>query len=95
MCEYGEALELFEMDRWAPYDQTRSYWYRADGEFYYSENDDLANPEKWDGGGYSSERVREYVERGSWVLVTLDDSSGGQFQAIFSLDKQIDPEDFE
>lgn len=92
MCDYGVALELFENDRWYPYDQTRSYWYRAHGEFRYSENDDKPDVEDWVGGGYSSERVRQYVEKGNYVLVTLDDCSGGQYQAIFSKDKELDDE---
>lgn len=91
-CDYGVALELFQEDRWAPYDQTRSYWYQAHGGFHYSENDDVADPNYWNGGGYSSERVRQYVEKGDYVLVTLDDCSGGQYQAIFSKSKELDDE---
>lgn len=88
-CDYGVALELFQEDRWAPYDQTRSYWYEAFGEFFYSENDDVADPDEWEGGGYSSERVRSRIVRGNYLLVDLDDCSGGQYQAIFSLDKEL------
>lgn len=90
MCDYGEALELFDKDRWAPYDQTRSFWYREWGSFYYSENDEHhRDPDLWDGGGYSAESVRQYVERGKWVIVTLDNDYGSQFQAIFSMDKEL------
>jgi hypothetical protein len=91
-CDYGVALELFQEDRWAPYDQTRSFWYEAAGSFYYSENDEASDPEEWDGGGYSSERVRCRVIKGDFILVTLDDDCGGQFQAIFSLDKELKDE---
>jgi hypothetical protein len=89
-CDYGVALELFQEDRWAPYDQTRSYWYRKYGEFCYSENDDVSDPEEWDGGGYSSERVREFIEKGEYVLITLDDCSGGQYQAIFKKTMEVE-----
>lgn len=93
MNDYGEALDLFDTDRWRPDDCTRAFWYRKWGGFYYSENDEhYRNPDNWDGGGYSSERVRQYVERGKWVIVTLDDDCGGQFQAIFSLDKELKDE---
>ena len=88
-CDYGVALELFQEDRWAPADKTRSYWYEKWGEFFYSENDDVADPDEWNGGGYSSERVLSRVEKGGYLLVDLDDSCGGQFQAIFSLDKEL------
>ena len=91
MCDYGTALELFENDRWAPCDQTRSYWYRNEwGEFHYSENGEQhRSPDEWNGGGYSSDRVRSYVERGDWVIVDLDDHSGGQFQAIFTQSMRV------
>lgn len=92
VCDYGVALALFEEDRWAPYDQTKSYWYEKWGGFYYSENDDVSDPEEWDGGGYSSDRVRSRVVKGKYLLVDLDDCSGGQYQAIFSLDKEIKDE---
>lgn len=88
-CDYDDVLELFQEDRWAPADQTRSYWYEKWGEFFYSENDDVSDPEEWDGGGYSSERVHSRVVKGGYLLVDLDDSCGGQFQAIFSLDKEL------
>lgn len=91
-CDYGVALELFQEDRWAPYDQTRSYWYEKWGEFHYSENDDVSDPDEWDGGGYSSDRVRERFVKDKYLLVSLDDGCGGQFQAIFSLDKEIKDE---
>lgn len=90
MFSYGEALELFDTDRWRPDDQTRSFWYRQGGEFHFSENDEFSrNPDNWEGGGYSSERVRQYIERGDWVIVTLDDDSGGQYQAIFTRNKEL------
>lgn len=90
MNSYGEALELFDTDRWAPNDQTRSFWYRKWGNFYYSENDERSrDPDNWDGGGYSSERIRQYVERGKWLIVTLDDCSGTEYQAIFTRDKEL------
>lgn len=93
MSDYGVALELFDTYRWAPTDNTRAYWYRQGGEFHYSENDEFyRDPDLWDGGGYSSERVRQYVKRGNWVIVTLDDCSGGQYQAIFALDKELKDE---
>lgn len=88
-CDYGLALELFQEDRWAPYDNTRSYWYRRFGEFHYSENDEVADPDEWDGGGYSSERVRSFVEKGDYILITADDDCGGHFQAIFKKDMEI------
>lgn len=88
-CDYGVALEVFQEDRWAPYDQTRSYWYRRYGEFYYSENDDVKNPDEWDGGGYSSERVRQFIEKDGYILVTMDDDCGGQLQAIFKADMEV------
>lgn len=91
-CDYGVALELFHEDRWAPYDQTRSYWYEKWDSFYYSENDDVADPDEWDGGGYSSERVRSRVVKGKYLLVDLDDCYGGQYQAIFSMDKELKDE---
>lgn len=88
-CDYGVALEVFQEDRWAPYDQTRSYWYRQFGEFHYGENDDVENPEEWDGGGYSSERVRQFIEKDGYILVTLDNDCGGQYQAIFKADMEV------
>lgn len=87
--DYGVALELFQEERWAPEDNTRAYWYEKWGEFFYSENDDIADPDEWDGGGYSSERVRSRVVKGDYLLVDLDDSCGGKFQAIFSLNKEL------
>lgn len=88
-CDYGVALALFENERWAPQDNTRAYWYEKWGSFYYSENDDVADPEEWDGGGYSSERVRDHIVKDKYLLVELDDCYGGQYQAIFSLDKEL------
>lgn len=91
-CNYGVALELFKEERWAPYDQTRSYWYRKHGEFHYSENDDVSDPDEWDGGGYSSERLRSFVEKDGYILVTADNCSGGQYQAIFKKDMELSDE---
>lgn len=91
-CDYGVALELFQEDRWAPYDQTRSYWYEKWGGFHYSENDDVSDPDEWDGGGYSSDRIRERFVKDKYLLVSLDGSCGGQYQAIFSLDREIKDE---
>lgn len=88
-CDYGVALALFEEERWAPQDNTRAYWYEKWGSFYYSENDDVSDPEEWDGGGYSSERVRNRAVKGKYLLVDLEDGCGGEFQAIFSIDKEL------
>lgn len=88
-CDYGVALELFQEDRWAPYDQTRSYWYEKWGSFHYGENDEPSDPDEWDGGGYSSDRVRERIVKGEYLLITADDDCGGQFQAIFKIDMEI------
>lgn len=94
-CDYGVALEIFKEDVWLPQDLTRVHWYRAHGEFYYSEDGDPPNPEEWS-DRYSSDRVREYVTRGrDYVLVTLDDDCGGQFQAILLRSKEVNPDDYE
>ena len=88
-CDYGVALALFQEDIWQPVDNTRAYWYEKWGEFYFSENDDVADPEEWVDGGYSSERVRYRTIKGEYLLVTLEDHYGGMYQAIFSLDKEV------
>lgn len=88
-CDYGVALELFEEDIWQPTDNTRAYWYEKWGSLYFSENDDVSDPEEWDSGGYSSERIYNRNIKGKYILVTLDDSYGGMYQAIFSLDKEL------
>lgn len=87
---YDFALDLFEDNVWKPEDNTDCFWYRKYGGFYYSLNgEDSTDPEQWCEGGYSSERVRQYVEKGDYVLVTLGDCSGWRYQAIFSKDKEI------
>jgi hypothetical protein len=88
-CDYGVALALFENDVWLPHDQIGSYWYRRGSDFYYSESGDVADPDDWDGGGYASERVRSFVTAGDYVLVSMDDCSGGKYQAIFKRDMEI------
>lgn len=91
-CDYGVALALFEEDRWAPEDNTRAHWYRRYGEIHYSDNDEGPDPDEWDGGGYGSERVRSWVVKGDYLLITADDDCGGQYQAIFKMDMEIKDE---
>jgi hypothetical protein len=55
----------------------------------WSEEGDSENPEEWEGGGYSTERVRCKVVRDGYILVDMDDDCGGQYQAIFDLSKKV------
>ena len=89
---YKETVASFGDEVWQPEDCTTSYWYRKWGELYYSEAyEESTDPDEWE-NSYSSDRVRQYVEQGGFVLVTLDDGCGGQYQAIFNKDKEIQVE---
>ena len=93
---YLELVDLFSTEINTPEDNTEAYWYKSeDGDIHYSEKGDGPNPNNWTGGGYSSDGATCYFERVDYAIVTMGDGCGGEYQAFFALDKQIDPEDYE
>jgi len=92
---YFELVDLFSTEINTPQDCTEAYWYKYEDNLHYSANGDGPDPDTWTGGGYSSDRATNYFERVDYAIVTLDDGCGGEYQAFFALDKQIDPEDYE
>lgn len=93
---YETLFEMFKTHISKPQDYTDSFWYTVGrSEFHYSMSGEKSkNPEDWVGGGYSSDRATGIYTKKGYRLITLDDGCGGEFQAFFSLAKQIDPEDF-
>lgn len=85
--------EMFADYLTLPEDMTGAHWYRGHGGMHYSANGENCDPNTWDGGGYSAERVREYVERSGYAFVRMEDM-GESWEAYFSLDMQINPEDY-
>lgn len=85
-----DIYKLFEEETWKPEDYTDRFWYKDTWGIYWSEEDDEQDPEEWEDGGYSSDRVRGKVERNGYMIVVLDDDCGGQYQAIFDLNKQVE-----
>lgn len=92
---YLELVDLFSTEINTPQDLTERYWYKNEDCINYSSDGDGPNPDTWSLGGYSSDLATCYFERVDYAIVTLDDGCGGEFQAFFALDKQVDPEDFE
>lgn len=91
---YEKACISLRDKIWEPTDYTSCFWYRYHAGFYWSEvHEENPNPDKWE-DSYSTERVRSWDESSckKYVLVTMDDDCGGQYQAMFSLDKEISPE---
>lgn len=94
--QYADLIDLFIADIETPQDLTDVYWYKNSwGGLHYSGSKDSANPNTWEGGGYHSDVNYNDVERGVYLLTTLDDGCGGKFQAFFSFYNQIDPEEYE
>ena len=92
---YEKACISLRDKIWEPTDYTSCFWCREDGAFYWSEvYEENPNPDEWE-DCYSTECVRGWDESvcKKYVLVTVDDDCGGQYQAMFSLDKEISPED--
>ncbi len=92
---YLELIDLFSTEINTPEDLTERYWCKYEDSIHYSAKGDGPNPNTWTGGGYSSDRASCYFERVDYAIVTLDDDCGGEYQAFFALDKQIDLEDYE
>lgn len=87
---YEVAIEVLKDEIWTPTDHTRSFWYRDRwGGILWSENDE-PNPdyEEWD-ESYSSERFREVTERSGYIIGTVEDGCDGEYQVIFSKEKEL------
>ena len=82
-----DIYKLFEEEIWKPEDYTRFYWYEEPWMIGWS--DESGPPDEWE-ESYSTERVRHVTERGGYRIVTLDDGCGGQYQAIFDLNKKLE-----
>lgn len=91
---YGRLINTFYQDIKKPLDYTDSHWYRDEGLIRYSSQGEGKDPDLWVYGGFSCESI-DYTEKDGYVLVMLDDGCGGDFQAFLSLDKKINPEEFE
>lgn len=93
---YEKACTSLRDKIWEPTDYTSCFWYTKSWGFRWSEvYEESHNPDEWE-DSYSTERVRSWDESPckKYVLVTMDDDCGGQYQAMFSTDKEISPEDY-
>lgn len=88
--DYAVAIEVLKDEIWMPSDHTRSFWYRDRwGCVYWSENDETSQEvDEWD-ESYSSDTFREVLERSGYVIGTVDDGCGGNYQIVFSLEKEL------
>lgn len=87
---YEAAIEALKDEIWAPADHTRSFWFRGRwGGIMWSENDEASqDTDEWD-ESYSSETFREVAEREGYVIGTVEDGCGGNYQIVFSLEKEL------
>lgn len=86
-----DIYKLFAEDMWKPSDYTDCFWYEHTWGISWSEGgEESQDPDEWEGGGYSSDRVRYKVVRDGYMIVDMHDDCGGQYQAIFSLSKKLE-----
>lgn len=85
-----DIYKLFEKEIWKPDDFTDCFWYENTWGINWSyEGEESQNPDDWENGGYVTDRVRNKTVRDGYMIATLDDGCGGQYQAIFSVSKEI------
>lgn len=87
---YEAAVEALKEHIWSPADHTTSFWIRDRwGGVIWSENDEESQDmDEWD-ETYSAETFREVTERDGYVIGTVEDGSGGNYQIVFSLEKEL------
>lgn len=87
---YEAAVEALEDHIWSPGDNTTSFWMRDrwGGVIWSGEDEESQDMDEWD-ETYSAESFREVTERAGYVIGTVEDGSGGHYQVIFSLEKEL------
>lgn len=88
---YEKACISLRDKIWEPTDYTSCFWHKTSWGMSWSEvYEENPNPDEWE-DSYSTERVRGWDESKckKYVLVSMDDDCGGQYQAMFSSDKEV------
>lgn len=87
---YEAAVEALKEQIWSPSDNTTSFWFRDHwgGVMWSGEDEESQDTDEWD-ESYSSETFREVTERCGYIIGTVEDGSGGNYQIVFSLEKEL------
>lgn len=86
--------KLFKEETWKPDDLTSVIWFSGNDELTYNQHSNLHEMMNGDGMTYSYQ-VRGEIEKGGFVIFTLQDDCGGDsFQAIFDLSKKVDEDNY-
>ena len=89
-----DVIKLFEEHIWKPEDFTELYWFEENYDVYWNEDNNITDLIDISGQTYSGYVSEETVLDG-YVLFTLSDGCGGQYQAIFDLNKKKTTEQLE
>lgn len=93
MDSYEWAVKLLDEHIEKPVNALKAFWYRPYGELRYSEDGETSrNPDDWE-DAYSSDRVRMCEEAGGFVIMTVDNGCGDNYQIIFLKSNEVSEDD--
>jgi hypothetical protein len=86
--------ELFKDHIELPADYTECLWYVRYDQVTWTEGDELSDLFNGDGDTYSCEVKEMGKEIGGYIIYTLRDGWGGEYQAIFKMSKEQDEDKY-